>query len=196
MRRFLKEKISLFGTVIKSAYPFEKVTRENNPEEYLVGLILNKLYSFQISLENTLLFNDVFLSIYLYRYAHELHIKIRYIFSSMDGTETKIRIDDFFADKDLKFQEYLNGTTSDTITEKLKETHQENYRLMSRFVHPNRSSLQLHLNRTDDQQFEFLVPNIRLTLWHISEILRLFSSLRLLNIHQKISKNNLDSLQS
>ena len=195
-RQSLKSKLDLLGQTIKKVYPFGRLTREGQPKEYFAGLVLNKFYSFEISLENTLLHNDVFMSLYLYRYVYELHIKAQYIFSSALESECLKRLNEFFEGKDLTFRQYLEDTPSNAVSDKLKEQYiSGHYKEVSRFVHPNYPSLKLSTERTDDQQFKFLAINIWLTIWHISEILRLFRALHLLNLDAKLSAGDINSLQ-
>ena len=72
----LQGKITSFGEIIKPGFNFGTVTKSGTPKEYFAAAVLNKLYSLNISTENVLLANDVFLAQYLYRYIYELYIKV------------------------------------------------------------------------------------------------------------------------
>ena len=77
-----------------------------------------------------------------------------------------------------------------------KENHQNRYYLLSGLVHPNYDSFKLCLNKTDDQQFEFLEPNIHLTLWYCIEIVKHFSNIKILNFDTSTDKESLEELQN
>ena len=82
LKKSLQNKIVSLNEIIKPGFNFGTVTRKDNPKEYFASSILNKIYSLNVSAENSLFSNDVFLSIYLYRYVYELYIKVFYIFSA------------------------------------------------------------------------------------------------------------------
>jgi len=191
----LQNKITSFGEIIKPGFNFGTVTKGNNPKEYFAAAVLNKLYSLNISTENVLLTNDVFLSQYLYRYIYELYTKVFYIFSGSSDEETISRLHNFFNNNDLKITEYQNGIKNDLIPPKFKESHKEKYKTMSRFAHPNVESLNMHLGKTSDQQFGFLVPTINLILWHSIAIIKLFADFKLLGLDKSIDQGKLLSLQ-
>ena len=77
-RQSLQDKALQFNEIIKSGF---NVTKEKNPKDYFGAIILNKIYNLNVSIENSVFCNDVFLSIYLYRYIFEPFIKVHYIFS-------------------------------------------------------------------------------------------------------------------
>lgn len=185
-RHLLYEKVTSFNKIIKSGFGFGVISKKDTPKEYFTGAVLNKLYSTNISLENILLTNDVFLSNYLNRYIYELYIKVFYIFSGQSNEEIMTRLNDFFENRDLKITEYQAGIDDNLLPPELKHKHRERYKTLSRIAHPNIESLNVHLDKTPDQQFDFLVPTINLILWHSIEIVRLFANLKLLNIDNKI----------
>lgn len=195
IRNLLQSKIIAFGEIIKPGFNFGAVTKDKNPKEYFVAAVLNKLYSLNISTENVLFTNDVFLSQYLYRYIYELYTKVFYIFSGSSNEEVMSRLRDFFNNSDLKITEYQDGIKNDFIPPKFKENHREKYKMMSRFAHPNIESLNMHLGKTPDQQFGLIVPTIDLILWHSVAIIKLFSDLKLLKLDKNIDQQRLISLQ-
>lgn len=81
LRNSLQNKILLFNITIEPGFYFNPITKKENPKEYFVAAVLHKIYSINISIENCLLANDIFLSVYIYRYVYELYIKTLYIFS-------------------------------------------------------------------------------------------------------------------
>ena len=192
----LQSKVISFGEIIKPGFNFGTVTKSGSPKEYFAAAVLNKLYSLNISTENVLLANDVFLSQYLYRYIYELYTKVFYIFSGSSDEEILSRLDNFFKNNDLKITEYQDGIKNDFIPPKFKESHKEKYKMMSRFAHPNIESLNMHLGKTSDQQFGFLVPTINLILWHSVAIIKLFTDLKLLGLDKNINQERLLSLQN
>ena len=105
-------------------------------------------------------------------------------------------MDNFFKNNDLKITEYQDGIKNDFIPPKFKESHKEKYKMMSRFAHPNIESLNMHLGKTSDQQFGFLVPTINLILWHSVAIIKLFTDLKLLGLDKNINQERLLSLQN
>lgn len=195
LKKFLQNKIVSLNEIIKPGFNFGTVTRKDNPKEYFASSILNKIYSLNVSAENSLFSNDVFLSIYLYRYVYELYIKVFYIFSGSSEEQIIFRLNEFFDNKKWILKDILNEINDNFLPPKFKESHEEKYRSICRFVHPNHESFKLHLNRTDDQQFEFLVPNINLTIWHNIGIIKLFSNAKILNFDKNINQKDLESLQ-
>ena len=196
IRNSLQGKVITFGEIIKPGFNFGAVKKDEKPKEYFAAAVLNKIYSLNISTENVLFANDVFLSQYLYRYIYELYVKVFYIFSGSTDEEIVSRLRDFFNNSDLKITEYQNGIKNNFIPPKFKESHKGKYKMMSRFAHPNIESLNMHLGKTSDQQFGFLVPTIDLILWHNVAIIKLFSDLKLLNLDKNIDQKKLVSLQN
>ena len=196
IRNSLQNKIVVFGEIIKPGFNFGTITKKDNPKEYFAAAVLNKLYSLNISTENVLFTNDVFLSQYLYRYIYELYTKVFYIFSGSSDEEIVSRLHNFFNNNDLKITEYQDGIKNELIPPKFKESHKEKYKTMSRFAHPNIESLNMHLGKTSDQQFGFLVPTINLILWHSVAIIKIFADLKLLGLDKSVDQGKLLSLQS
>ncbi|MDP2946061.1 MAG: hypothetical protein Q8N61_01250 [bacterium] len=195
LKNSLQNKIVSFNEIIKPGFNFGTVTKKDNPKEYFASSILNKIYSLNVSMENSLFTNDVFLSIYLFRYIYELYIKVFYIFSGSSEEQILFRLNEFFDNKKWNIKDIKDDINDSFLPPKFKEDHEEKYKKICRFVHPNHDSFKLHLNRTDDQQFEFLIPNINLTIWHMIEIIRLFSNEKILDFDKKIDQERLVSLQ-
>lgn len=195
LKNSLQNKIISLNRIIKPGFNFGTVTRKDNPKEYFASSILNKIYSLNVSAENSLFSNDVFLSIYLYRYVYELYIKVLYIFSGSSEEQILLRLNEFFDNKKWILKDILNEINDNFLPPKFKESHEEKYKSICKFVHPNHESFKLHLNRTDDQQFEFLVPNINLTIWHNVGIIKIFSNAKILNFDKNINQKDLESLQ-
>jgi hypothetical protein len=195
-RSYLLNKVVSLNEFIKPGFNFGLVTREENPREYFVGLVLNKIYSLNISIENCIFSNDVFLSIYLYRYVYELYIKISYIFSETSEDKNPLRLNEFFENKKWTLADIKDKINNNVLFSEFTKDHRERYNQICKFVHPNIDSLKLHLNRTDDQQFEFIVPNVNLTIWYIVEIIIFFSNLKLLDLDKKIDLNKLNALRN
>lgn len=196
LKNLLQYKIISFNNAITPGFKHNPVTRKDSPKEYFASLILHKMYSLVISVENSLFNNDVFLSIYLYRYVYELHVKVSYIFSGFSEEEIIFRLNQFFENKKWNLSEIVGKIDVNLISLKVFEDHGSKYQMICRFVHPNFESLKLHVGRTDDQQFEFMVPNINLTIWHSVAIIKLFSHFKLLDLHLKINQRTLELLQS
>ena len=195
LRDSWQNSIVLFNQVIKPGFNFGTVTKKDNPKEYFASSILNKIYSLNISMENSLFTNDVFLSIYFYRYVYELYIKVFYIFSGSSEEQILLRLNEFFDNRKWNFNIIKDEINNSYLPPKFKDDHEKKYGVICRFVHPNHESFKLHLNRTNDQQFEFLIPNISLTMWHSIEIIKLFQTLKILNFDKNINRKDLDSLQ-
>lgn len=157
---------------------------------------MNKLYSLNVSTENCLITNDVFLVNCLYRYVYELHLKVLYVFSADFDSEIFSRINNFLEGRDLKIKEYQEGIRDNLTIPRLKEIHKEQYRKMSEIAHPNIRSLNLHLHTDPNKQFDFLVSTVNLILWYSVEIIRLFSNLKLLNLDKNIDFNGSLALQN
>jgi|SRR3989344_297491 len=195
-RKLLQNKILLLNEIIYPGFKHDVLTKEKNPKEFFAVYVLHKIYSLNISLGNVVLANDVFLSVYLYRYVYELYIKVFYIFSGSSEEEILLRLNNFFENKDLKFSEYLDGINNYYVPAQIRDSHYEKYKTMSRMVHPNIESMKLHINRADEKQFEFLVPNVNLTLWHTIEVIRRLSGAISLDWGTKIDQKTLASFWS
>jgi len=196
LRKLLQNKIISLNEIIKPGFNFGFVTKKDNPKEYFAGLVLNKIYSLVVSMENSVFANDVFISIYLYRYVYELCIKVFYIFSGSSEDQVLFRLNEFFNNKKWIFSVIKDKISTNLLPPKFAGDHKETYEKICKFVHPNIDSLNLHSNRTDDQQFEFIVPNINLAAWYIVAIIRLFSNLKILNLNTNIDQKKLELLQS
>lgn len=195
-RNILQNKIISLNEIIKPGFNFGTVTRKDNPKEYFASSILNKIYSLNISAENSIITNDVFLSIYLYRYIYELYVKVFYIFSGSSEEQILLRLKEFFENKEWRLKDILEKINDNFIPPEFKESHGEKYKSICQFVHPNHESFKLCFNRTDDQQFEFLIPNINLTIWHSVGIVKFFSDAKILNFDKNINQKDLISIQA
>ncbi len=175
-REILRYKVTNLNFLIRPVFKnFGVITKEKNPKEYFILSALNKIYSINVSLENIIFTNDIFLSIYIYRYVYELYIKIFYIFSGKSEVEILGRINDFFVDgpstaKIHHCEKYLDKRF---VPSKVTRDHAKKYKIMSKFVHPNLASLALHY-QDRKQQFEFLIPNINLSVWLLVDLIRFF----------------------
>lgn len=196
LKRLLQNKVVVFNEIIGPGFNFGYITRKDSPKEFFAAAVLHKLYSLDISAENILLTNDIFLSECLYRYVYELYLKVFYIFSAQTDEEILFRVNDYFESKDLKIVEYQEGINDNLAPKQIKEDHKEKYKMMCKFAHPNIESLNMHIGKTSDQQFNFLVPTIYLILWHSVEIVRLFSNLKLLGLNERVDQGGLISLQN
>ena len=195
-RAHLLEMARGFNKLLTPCFNFGLVKKEESPKEYFVVAVLNKLFSLNISLENIIFTNDVFLLNYLYRYVYELYVKVFYIFSGSDDAEINEKIKKFFDNKRMEIKDYLENINESSIPPKLKEEHKEKYLLMNRMAHPNINSLNMHLNKTKEQQFDFLVPTVNLIFWHNAEIMRVFSYLKILGVDKSLDLDKLYSLQT
>lgn len=196
IRDLLSVRVVKLNEIIKPGFNFGEINRSDNPKEYFAASVLNKLYSLNVSLENMLYSNDIFLAVFLYRFTYELYVKTLYVFSGSSSEEVMQRIDNFFDNKDLKTAEYLQLINDDLLPPNFKEQHQEKYKAMCKITHPNIDSMRLHLNKTSDWQFGFLIPNINLTIWHEVEIIRCFSRDKILGLDHNIDQEMLISLQN
>ncbi len=195
-RAHLLEMAQGFNTLLTPCFNFGLVKKEESPKEYFVATVLNKIFSLNISLENIIFTNDVFLSNYLYRYVYELYAKVFYIFSGSDDADINEKLKEFFDNKRVEIKDYLENIDESSIPPKLKEEHKEKYLLMNRMAHPSIDSFNMHLNKTKEQQFDFLVPTVNLTFWHNAEIMRIFSLFKILGIDKKLDLGKLYSLQT
>lgn len=171
-RSLLQQNILKLNRVILPGFDFKEIKKEDKPYDYLISLVLNKLYSLNVTLENNLLCNDVHQSVTAYRYMYELYIKMLSIFSE---TNTKKRIEDFYTNKDVKIKTWLDGISVELMPPNFFNKHKDHYVQMSRFAHPNIDSLNMHYGKTDDQIFDFIVLNIKLTIWLQVNLLILFT---------------------
>lgn len=195
LRNSLLIKVASFNKIVKPGFNSRTVTKKDSPKEYFALCSLHKIYSLNISIENSLFANDVFTSIYFYRYIYELYLKVYYIFSGSSEEQVLSRLNEFFENVKWNIKDIKDKINDRFLPQRFKGSHEEKYKTICRFVHPNYESFKLHLNRTDNQQFEFLVSNVNLTLWHSIEIVKFFSNEKLLGFDKKINQRNLNSLQ-
>lgn len=195
-RDLLQQKILAFRNIIEPTLIFDVVTKTGQPKEYFAAIVLKKLYSITASIENCLFTNDIFLAVVLYRYLYELYIKTLYIFSGSSDDKIVSRLHDFYTSRNLRVADYLDGISEKHLPQQIRENHDEFYKTMSRMAHPNIESMALHVEKSADVQFEFMVPTINLSLWHAVEVVRIFHSFELLNCHNKINLSELVSVQN
>lgn len=181
----LQGKVSSINKLIKPIFNFEKIDKNINPKEYFAMIILNKIYSLNISLENIILTNDVFLCNYFYRYIYELYIKVLFIFSVSSEEEIITRVNKFFIDNIPSIFDCQKMINNQLIPPQFKEKHKERYKILSNIAHPNIESINIHLNINSDQQFKFLEPTANLSIWHIIEIINFFSNLKLIKLENE-----------
>ena len=160
-------------TALKPIFKFGEYKRENKPAEFLSIACSNKLNTILVSIENIIHTNDTFLSVYIYRYLYELYFKIKHITSSELDIDFYKKIDKFFLEKQRSniSEQIKSIDKKDPVFTFLNEKHRDTYLLMNLVVHPNIESLSLHTNSSDDSMFEYLIPNVMLSLLLIKEIL-------------------------
>lgn len=193
LRDLLIDKMRQLDKILKPGLNFGYIERKNNQKDFFAGLVLNKINSLNISIGNSILANDVFLSVYLYRYIYELYIKIFYIFSG-SFEEKSCRLNEFFENKKWIISNIIKEIDDKSMPSEFKGSHYEKYAMMSKIVHPNINSFNLHLNQTADIQFEFLLLSIKLSILHVIGIIKLFLSEKLLNLDKRIDGNALKLL--
>lgn len=94
----------------------------------------------------------------------------------------------------MRVADYLKEIDNNFLPSNFMVDHNGKYMTMSRIAHPNIESLNIHIEKTPDQQFDFLIPTINLSLWHNIEMIKLFSNLKLLELDSKINQKILASL--
>ncbi len=193
-RDILIYKTSLFNSLIEPVFKsFGDVSPKKERKKFLVLYVLNKIYSLNVSMENIIFSNDVFLSIYIYRYVYELYIKIFYIFSAQSDDEIIERINKFFENKIPDIKTCVDKLDKSLVPNQIIKDHKEKYNKMCNFVHPNINSLHLHINTNSEKQFEFLIPNINLSIWLLVDLMRFFIKQKL--IPSEIDQEKLFNIQ-
>ena len=78
---------------ILPVFNFKEFKKEENPIEYALALVFNKLYAILVSTENIILLNDGWLAMYICRYDYELLIKTNYLLdkTSNENIETRVK---------------------------------------------------------------------------------------------------------
>jgi len=189
---FLQYKASSINEAIKPVFNFKEIDKNTKPKEYFAMAVLNKIYSLDVSLENIILTNDVFLCNYFYRYVYELYIKVLYIFSASNEEETIARLNNFFSGNMPGIFDCQKMINDQFIPPQFKEKHKQKYKTLSDIAHPNIQSLNIHLDTNPDQQFEFLNPTASLSVWHIIEIIKFFLNLKLIKLDEENQKKLFD----
>lgn len=182
-----------FNKALEGGLNFKLIEKKANPKYFFEALVLKKLYVINISAENSLLANDVFLSVYLYRYIYELYIKVAYIYSSKNDAELLVRIENFFSGIDLRVDKYIKGIDTSKFNAAFIDDHNEKYKLMSQIAHPNVESFNLHIGKTSNVHFDFIVPNIILSFFLIKEIIDLFIKNGDLDLKNSINAKDLET---
>lgn len=174
-REILKHKVISLNLAIEPVFKsFGKVSKIKDPQKYFILCILNKIYSINVSMENIIFTNDIFLSIYIYRYIYELYIKVFYIFSTESSGEVVKRINRFFVNNIPEIHECEKKLNRGLVPPEVTKNHRIKYKKICDFVHPNFNSLMLHIDKDHNQQFKFLVPNINLSVWLLVDLVRFF----------------------
>ena len=192
-RNLLQQNILKLNETILPGFKFKEIKKEDTPYDYLISLILNKLYTLNVTLENNLLCNDVHQSVVVYRYMYELYIKILCIFSEKDSS---VKLSDFYLNKRTTIQDWLNGVHEKLLPPKFSDTHKDHYARLSRIAHPNIDSLNMHYGKSNDQIFDFMVPNLKLTLWLQVNMLILFTNKATIDSFKKLDIVELNKILS
>lgn len=194
IRKTLISKTQKLSTLLEPGFDFGTIHKDESPVDFFIVKVLNKMFSLVVSIENNIVTNDIHQAISLYRYSYELFLKVFFMFSK---EEKVVEINNFFENKGITTN--IAGTLSKIDESKLppnfKTEHLEKYKKMSRFVHPNIESLNLHADSSDDQIFYFIVSNIKLTTWHLIEIVKIFIDNNNFKLESNINKEELERLQ-
>lgn len=192
-RNLLQQNILKLNELILPGFEFKEVRKAEKPYDYLISLILNKLHSLNVTLENNLLCNDIHQSVTTYRYMYELYIKVLCIFSEKGSS---LKLEDFYSNKRATIQDWLDEIDTEMLPPKFLDTHKEHYARLSRIAHPNIDSLNMHYRKPYDQIFDFMVPNIKLTLWLQVNILILFTKKATVDSFKKLDVIELNQVLS
>lgn len=163
----LQEELYNNTTIIREdilpVFNFKEFKKEENPIEYALSLVFNKLYAILVSTENIILLNDGWLAMYICRYNYELFIKTKYLLDNNSYEDIEARIKRFLevGQGDI-IKEKLDAIESnDEFVKDIKNNHKDFYKKMNSIVHPNIESLNLHINKNSDDLFDFMATNIK-----------------------------------
>ena len=188
---FLIKELNL---LLEKGFDFKEVKKEENSGDFYIVSVLNKVYSLNVSLENSLMCNDVHLSVYLFRYFYELYIKSSYVFSKSELLEK--RLNQFFNNTNWSLESLVVDLEKTTKKPHLIEGYKEKYKKMSRMAHPNIDSFNLHLDSTDDEIFDFVFLNIAFAIYYEVETILIFMSNNNINLNKNVDKNKLIILRN
>lgn len=160
---------------ILPVFNFKEFKKEENPIEYALSLVFNKLYAILVSTENIILLNDGWLAMYICRYDYELFIKTKYLLDNNSHQDVKARVERFLEVGQWdKIKEKLYAIESnDEFIKDIKNNHKDFYKKINSIVHPNIESLNLHVNKNSDDLFNFMKSTIKLNLLMIYKIIEI-----------------------
>lgn len=160
---------------ILPVFNFKEFKKEENPIEYALSLVFNKLYAILVSTENIILLNDGWLAMYICRYDYELFIKTKYLLDNNSHEDVKARVERFLEVGQWdKIKEKLDAIESnDEFIKDIKNNHKDFYKKINSIVHPNIESLNLHVNKNSDDLFNFMKSTIKLNLLMIYKIIEI-----------------------
>lgn len=173
-QEYLYKNTSAIREEILPVFNFNEFKKDDNPIEYTLALVFNKIYVMLVSMENVILLNDGWLAMYLYRYAYELFIKTKYLLDKNSQEDNKTRVERFLEIGQWdKIKEKLDAIESDDeFIQEIKNNHKDSYRIMSSIVHPNIESLNFHIrHEKNSDRFSFMVSTVKLNLLMISKII-------------------------
>lgn len=173
-QEYLYKNTSAIREEILPAFNFDEFKKDDNPIEYALALVFNKIYVMLVSMENVILLNDGWLAMYLYRYAYELFIKTKYLLDKNSQEDNKIRVEKFLEVGQWdKIKEKLDAIESDDeFIQEIKNNHKDSYRIMNAIVHPNIESLSFHIrHEKNNDRFLFMASTVKLNLLMISKII-------------------------
>lgn len=160
---------------ILPVFNFKEFKKEENPIEYTLALVFNKLYAMLVSTENVILLNDGWLAMYICRYNYELFIKTKYLLDKTSHENIETRVKKFLEVGQWdKIKEKLDAIESnDEFIKDIKNNHKDFYKKINSIVHPNIESLNLHVNKNSDDLFNFMKSTIKLNLLMIYKIIEI-----------------------
>jgi hypothetical protein len=173
-QEYLYKNTSAIREEILPAFNFDEFKKDDNPIEYALALVFNKIYVMLVSMENVILLNDGWLAMYLYRYAYELFIKTKYLLDKNSQEDNKIRVEKFLEVGQWdKIKEKLDAIESDDeFIQEIKNNHKDSYKIMNAIVHPNIESLSFHIrHEKNNDRFLFMASTVKLNLLIISKII-------------------------
>jgi hypothetical protein len=195
LRNTLLSNCKEMNKILLPAFKFGNVNKNNDPKGFYAGLVLNKLYSNNVSLENLVMSNDVFMVNCLYRYTYEMYIKTFSIFNYKSDEKTISSLVSFFNSKEPKIRYYFDSIEKETILINNLEEHLKMYKMLSSIAHPNIESLNLHYNKDPNEQFIFLRTTSKLMLGLEIEIILLFQKYKIINLEKNLNSERVRDFQ-
>ncbi|MDQ1281670.1 MAG: hypothetical protein QG630_21 [Patescibacteria group bacterium] len=188
-KQISKKLNNISDNILKPSLNFGEYNKNEDLKNSVAALILKKINSLIISINNSLQLKDHFLSTYLYRYIYELHLKIAFIY--IDKKKINNRLNLFLYKDRLSIRNCYDQLRYNYKYNFLILDHNAHYEKLSHMIHPNIESINMH-RWTEEEGFEFIFTNTLLSIILIRQLLFILHNNDLWKLKENLNFKELD----